>query len=403
MVVESDKADMDVESFEDGYIAEILVPEGGSAPVGSTCARLVANLADIDKVSDSTPVTSVAVSVDPAGVVAPAMPSETSKPSVPYKEIFMPALSSTMIDGKIVTWTKKIGDKVAARETVMVVESDKADMDVEAFEDGILAAIITGEGESAPIGSTVGLLASKPDDMAALQAYAAQLKSATVPAASAPTADVPTEVSTPLTTQAPPVNTAPLTNRGRISVTGYAKRLASEAGINLQTVRGSGPSGRIVASDVENAVKSGTVSGATLATQSTYTPAAGVLAATPSARALANQHNVDLGSIKGTGNFGRVTADDVRAAVGLPPLKKETEAVPAKEAITVTAKSASPSGKDSAKTASSPEEIVAMDGMQKAVVKNMVATLSVPVFRVSRAIVTDKFDELYKVACVHAS
>ncbi|RMG06972.1 MAG: 2-oxo acid dehydrogenase subunit E2, partial [Cyanobacteria bacterium J055] len=74
-------------------------------------------------------------------------------------EIFMPALSSTMTEGKIVSWTKSPGDKVEKGETVVVVESDKADMDVESFYEGYLATIVVPEGGVAPVGEAIALLA----------------------------------------------------------------------------------------------------------------------------------------------------------------------------------------------------------------------------------------------------
>ena len=74
-------------------------------------------------------------------------------------EIFMPALSSTMTEGKITTWVKAPGDKIEKGETVLIVESDKADMDVESFNEGILAAIVVQAGETADVGSALGLLA----------------------------------------------------------------------------------------------------------------------------------------------------------------------------------------------------------------------------------------------------
>ncbi|KAF6002686.1 hypothetical protein F1559_001693 [Cyanidiococcus yangmingshanensis] len=74
-------------------------------------------------------------------------------------EVFLPALSSTMTEGKIVQWLKQVGDRIEKGDIVLVVESDKADMDVEAFEEGYLAQILVKEGESAPVGATVGLIA----------------------------------------------------------------------------------------------------------------------------------------------------------------------------------------------------------------------------------------------------
>ena len=94
-------------------------------------------------------------------------------PDFEFSRLDMPALSSTMKEGKVVSWLKSEGDAVEAGEAIMVVESDKADMDVEAFEDGFIAAIITGEGEAALVGAPVALIAASEADIPALKAYAA--------------------------------------------------------------------------------------------------------------------------------------------------------------------------------------------------------------------------------------
>lgn len=85
-------------------------------------------------------------SAKPAAAAEPAAPAAEKPNNV--KEVFMPALSSTMTEGKVVQWLKKEGDKIAVGESVMVVESDKADMDVESFEEGIVAHIVVDEGDS---------------------------------------------------------------------------------------------------------------------------------------------------------------------------------------------------------------------------------------------------------------
>lgn len=101
-------------------------------------------------------------------------------------EIFMPALSSTMTEGKIVSWTKATGDKVEKGETVVVVESDKADMDVESFYDGYLAAILVADGEVAPVGSTIALLAETEAEIPQVQEKAQQQSSSAPAPAAAP-------------------------------------------------------------------------------------------------------------------------------------------------------------------------------------------------------------------------
>jgi pyruvate dehydrogenase E2 component (dihydrolipoamide acetyltransferase) len=113
---------------------------------------------------------------------------------------------------------------------------------------------------------------------------------------------------------------------------------------------------------------------------SAYIPAAGTINASPMARKLAAENNLDVQKIKGTGNFGRVMPDDVLIAAG----KKAAPVAPvAVTAVATTTKAAAPAAA-SPKVAVALEGIVAMDGMQKAVAKNMEKTLSVPIFRVSR-------------------
>jgi pyruvate dehydrogenase E2 component (dihydrolipoamide acetyltransferase) len=83
-------------------------------------------------------------------------------------KITMPALSSTMKEGRVVSWLKNEGDPISAGEAIMVVESDKADMDVEAFEDGFLAKIVVAEGEMAPVGEAVALVAETMEEIEAV-------------------------------------------------------------------------------------------------------------------------------------------------------------------------------------------------------------------------------------------
>jgi pyruvate dehydrogenase E2 component (dihydrolipoamide acetyltransferase) len=164
-----------------------------------------------------------------------------------------------MTEGKIVEWLKQPGDKVARGESVLVVESDKADMDVESFQDGFLAAVLMPAGSTAPVGETIGLIVETEAEIADAKANAPA-----APAAAAATAPTPTPAPTPAAVQtptpspapapaAPPVVTAPVVNDGRIVASPRAKKLASQMGVDLATVRGSGPHGRIQAEDVEQA------------------------------------------------------------------------------------------------------------------------------------------------------
>lgn len=384
MVVESDKADMDVEAFEDGFLAKIVVGEGEQAEVGALVGVIVPNRADIASVQISS---SSGVATPPsAGAATAATPAAAAAavPDCEFTRIDMPALSSTMKEGKIVSWLKSEGDAVSSGEAIMVVESDKADMDVEAFEDGFLAAIITGEGDSCSVGAPVAIIASSQDDIPTLKAYAATLVGGGSITAS-PAAAPAVAVAAPITVTKPKATTATAASSdGRIIASPLAKKRAAEAGLDLSTVVGTGPDGRITGADVEKAIASGGTVSKAATTKSAeskpaWTPFPGVIAATPTAKAFAKKAGLDISTIKGTGNFGRVTIDDVKAATG------EKKKQPAKKTA------------DSNESAPElPDGLVPFTGMQKAVSNNMEKSLSVPIFRCSRDIITNKFDDLYQ-------
>jgi pyruvate dehydrogenase E2 component (dihydrolipoamide acetyltransferase) len=303
----------------------------------------------------------------------------SAAPDCEFSQIDMPALSSTMKEGKVVSWLKNVGDAISAGEAIMVVESDKADMDVEAFEDGFLAAIITNEGESGAVGAPVALIAANEADIPTLQAYASSLAGGAAPAPVASAASP--AAASPTATVAAPKAAAPRPASGRVVASPLARKKAEELGIDITTVAGSGPDGRITASDVESAASGAPAAPvakkAAAATKPVWTPAAGVLAATPTARQLAKKLKVDLNSLQGTGSLGRVTADDVLIAAGEKKPERK-RAVPGEEILEL------------------PSGVVPMTGMQRAVSNNMLATLSTPEFRVSREIEMDKFDALYQ-------
>ncbi len=164
-------------------------------------------------------------------------------------DIFMPALSSTMTEGKIVAWTKSLGDKISKGETVLVVESDKADMDVESFYDGYLAIILTEAGQDAPVGSTIALIAETPEEIEVAKQKAKTITNAVV---KEPTQEVVKEKEEIVAQVQVPVSPATV-KEGRVIVSPRAKKLAKEFNVDLTGLEGSGPNGRIVAEDIERA------------------------------------------------------------------------------------------------------------------------------------------------------
>lgn len=181
----------------------------------------------------------------------------------------MPALSSTMTEGKIVSWMKSEGDKLSKGESVVVVESDKADMDVETFYDGYLAAIMVEEGGVAPVGSAIALLAESEAEISDAKSKAASTSPSSSSSAAenvgpAVAAEVAVAVAPPQVKEAAAslsLSTHPASEGGkRVVASPYAKKLAKELKVELGRVVGSGPSGRVVAKDVEAAAAAAAVS-----------------------------------------------------------------------------------------------------------------------------------------------
>ena len=246
-------------------------------------------------------------------------------------EVFMPALSSTMTEGKIVSWVKSPGDKVEKGETVVVVESDKADMDVETFYEGYLAHIIVPAGETAPVGAAIAYIAETEAEIATAQSLA-NADGAAAPSTPAPIPVPVAAIAAPATPSQNGSNHEP----GRVVVSPRARKLAKELKVDLNTLTGSGPYGRIVAEDIEVAV--GKV-------QPVTTPV--------------------------------ITPAPAPVATPVPV------AAPAPVATPLVSSAV-------------PGQVVPFTTLQNAVVRGMVASLSVPVFRVSYTISTDGLDKLYK-------
>lgn len=163
------------------------------------------------------------------------------------QEIFMPALSSTMTEGKIVSWEKAPGDRVAKGETVVIVESDKADMDVESFYEGYLGVILVPAGQSAPVGSTIAYIAETEAEIAEAK-QRAQATPASTPVSNgtaSPKVQMPELVTAG----------ANLTKSDRLIASPRAKRLAKDHSLDLTKISGTGPNGRITAADVENLIQ----------------------------------------------------------------------------------------------------------------------------------------------------
>lgn len=265
-------------------------------------------------------------------------------------EVFMPALSSTMTEGKIVSWVKSPGDKVERGETVVVVESDKADMDVESFHEGYLAAIVVEAGETAGVGNAIAYLAETEAEMEEAKQRASGGGSGASSASASASAG---ESAAPAATQ-----------------TAATETQVAAQDVAPQNGNGAAPSGRLIVS--------------------------------PRARKLAKELKVDLDSLagKGSGPHGRIVAQDVETAAGRTPTAAPTTTAPATATSIPTPKPPSTPAPAPAAAAPSPAatpgQVVPFNTLQQAVVRNMNASLTVPTFHVGYTISTDELDALYK-------
>ncbi|MCH4090583.1 pyruvate dehydrogenase complex dihydrolipoamide acetyltransferase [Acetobacter sp.] len=177
-------------------------------------------------------------------------------------DILMPALSPTMTEGKLAKWNKKEGDTVSSGEVIAEIETDKATMEVEAVDEGILGKILVPEGtEGVAVNTPIAILVEEgeavPDG----------------PSAAAPKAEpVKTDAPAPKAAASAPQVKASEEKGSRVFASPLAKRIAKDAGIDLSTLKGSGPNGRIVKKDVETAKAGGNASAAKSAPVAAYTP-----------------------------------------------------------------------------------------------------------------------------------
>ena len=169
--------------------------------------------------------------------------------------ITMPRLSDTMTEGVVAQWLKKVGDKISEGDILAEIETDKATMEFESFNEGTLLYIGLKDGESAPVDSLLAIIGEEGED---IDAIIKEFKASAPSVSKAPetskapekTAEIAEPVKVSETVQAP----VSINASGRVIASPLAKKIAEEKGINLTTISGTGEGGRIVKSDVENYV-----------------------------------------------------------------------------------------------------------------------------------------------------
>ena len=194
--------------------------------------------------------------------------------------IEMPKLSDTMTEGTLVKWHKQVGDSVEIGDILADIETDKATMEMEAFDDGILTEILILAGQKATIGATLAVLngdsGRAPDD--------AHL------AVASPPQTTPVQTPAAVASPAPAPVSAPVTSSDRVLASPLARKVATELGVDLSAITGSGPAGRVTRSDVEAAASS--PAKAALPVISSEATAAAALAASIKSKAAAPSHAV---------------------------------------------------------------------------------------------------------------
>jgi pyruvate dehydrogenase E2 component (dihydrolipoamide acetyltransferase) len=196
--------------------------------------------------------------------------------------VMMPKLSEQMETGKVIKWLKQEGDRVQSGDILAEVETDKADVEMEAFGSGVLRKILVPAGGSAPVGGLIGVIAEPADDIAAVVAQAGGGAAAAAPSPPAAKAAAPTEMAgrpaavppqprredheartpppaagpaapaRPVAPAAPAVpGPSPAADGGRVKASPLARKIAAQSGVDLRLVQGSGPGGRVVRRDVE--------------------------------------------------------------------------------------------------------------------------------------------------------
>ena len=276
--VETDKATMDLEAYDEGTLLYIGVEKGASVPIDGVLAVIGADGEDYQALLNGSsggsqeapspkPDPAPAPANSASGETATTLPDQKAVSAAPAENvnasvIRMPKMSDTMTEGTIVAWHKKEGDTVKSGDVLAEVETDKATMDLEAYEEGTLLYIGVKEGSSVAVDDIIAVVGEKGTNFKVLLNGGGGSTAAPAPGQEAatdkgggqtaeqnPQADLPADADTDLSYGGGTGDNAEPTDRLKASP--LAKRIAEEKGINLAQVKGTGPDGRIVKSDVE--------------------------------------------------------------------------------------------------------------------------------------------------------
>ena len=264
--IETDKATMEFESFHEGVLLHIGVQEGETSPVDKLLAIIGEEGEDISTLLNNN-ANDVSLEKEETSNKTESSSEESSndedsneEASIPegVQVITMPRLSDTMTDGTVATWLKKQGDSVEEGDILAEIETDKATMEFESFYEGNLLHIGVQEGETAPVDSLLAIIGPEGTDVSSIveNGVPTEKKSSS----DKKTAPKENKQDNKEEHKSSNANTGTNNSGGRIFASPLAKKIASDKGINLADVSGSGENGRIIKKDVENYTPSATVS-----------------------------------------------------------------------------------------------------------------------------------------------
>ncbi len=338
--ITTDKATLEVESFHKGTLLKVLAPQGVELKVGD----LIAVVGDpgeavpeeiVEEARAQQGAAAGSTEAQPPAAAPPAekKPSAEEKPAAPKKPaaakkpqrkppaaassdvkiMTLPKLGQTVESARIERWVKAEGDPVSKGEVICEITTDKATLEVESFYRGTLLKVLAPEGdEELDVGAPIAAIGPEGAEVPA------ELLSGAAALAGAEEAEAPAESpAQEAVATADPAPAAVRHEAGRTFASPRARMRAREHGIDLATVTGSGPNGRIVESDV-------------LAVAEAAPAAPAAVQATPVAQRLAEARGVDLAAVRGTGVGGKITKEDVlsAAAPGPAPAAAPGEIVP---------------------------------------------------------------------------
>ncbi|MBP6385802.1 MAG: pyruvate dehydrogenase complex dihydrolipoamide acetyltransferase [Pseudarcicella sp.] len=250
--VETDKATMELENYEDGVLLYIGIEKGQSVPVDGVIAVIGTAGEDYQTAlgADTTATAIATPSPSTPAETAPVAVLNTTK--VNAVAVRMPKMSDTMTEGVIAEWLKKVGDVVKNGDIIAEVETDKATMELENYEDGTLLYIGAEKGKGVPVDGIIAIVGEPGADFNIILANEGVTKTTSAPAETPSPAPAPAAVTTAPVEKTNTASHSTNSTDERLKASPLAKVLAKEKGIQISAVKGTGENGRIIKADIEN-------------------------------------------------------------------------------------------------------------------------------------------------------